>query len=240
MIDSGCSPYVKLFLCGLYAPVCIAGQKRPLFPCRPVCDHVRSSCEHILKRYSVPWPVEFQCANFLAKDTDGAHCTLPDDFGGPTIAPTTTAPNSLGVSKVQQCPDGLIPIIGSQTIACAPLCHQEWQYTEQEKYVVEITITVLATTGFFSTFLTILTFCIATKRFAYPERPVIWVAVCFLLSTVAYFIRIFGGSQFSCSKGGSEAQPHLTMGGEETETENGYCMTEFLFAYYFFQAGCLW
>ena len=46
----------------------------------------------------------------------------------------------------------------------------------------------------FSTLLTVTTFVIDTSRFKYPERPIIFLSVCYFIQSVAYMIRIATGA----------------------------------------------
>ncbi|GAA48931.1 frizzled [Clonorchis sinensis] len=57
LIRIRCSPSLKLFLCSLYFPVC-TGMKKPLPPCRSLCEQNRRDCEPLMRgfRYDVSYP----------------------------------------------------------------------------------------------------------------------------------------------------------------------------------------
>lgn len=51
LVRLNCSPALKLFLCSLYAPPCVADYQQPLKPCRETCEKAKAGCEHFMKRY---------------------------------------------------------------------------------------------------------------------------------------------------------------------------------------------
>ena len=63
LVEAECSPEIALFLCSLYAPVCIENQKA-LPPCRSLCQNARSGCEGLMNRFGYKWPERFECENF--------------------------------------------------------------------------------------------------------------------------------------------------------------------------------
>ncbi len=90
-----------------------------------------------------------------------------------------------------------------------------------------------------STTLTVLTFIIDTSRFKYPERPIIFLAVCYAFYSLAYIIRaIVGPNMISCDK--------VIHHGQTTEfliqegLESTWCIVVFLILYFFGMASCIW
>ena len=63
LVQSECSPHLRFFLCVLFVPVCTV-LKKPLPPCRGLCEEVRSGCEALLNRYGFKWPEQFYCSTF--------------------------------------------------------------------------------------------------------------------------------------------------------------------------------
>jgi len=52
---------------------------------------------------------------------------------------------------------------------------------------------------FLSTLFTLLTFWVEPSRFRYPERPIVFLALCYNLLSVAYIIRgVVGAENLSC------------------------------------------
>ncbi|XP_030622859.1 secreted frizzled-related protein 5 [Chanos chanos] len=56
-----CHPHARIFLCSLFAPVCL---DRFISPCRSLCESVRDSCAPIMSCYGYPWPRILQCDQF--------------------------------------------------------------------------------------------------------------------------------------------------------------------------------
>ncbi|XP_006019705.1 secreted frizzled-related protein 5-like [Alligator sinensis] len=58
-----CHPDARILLCSLLAPVCLDSF---IYPCRSLCEAVRSSCAPIMECYGYPWPEILNCAKFPA------------------------------------------------------------------------------------------------------------------------------------------------------------------------------
>ncbi|KAM9324116.1 secreted frizzled-related protein 5-like [Gastrophryne carolinensis] len=58
-----CHPDARIFLCSLFAPICLEGD-RLIKPCRSLCEAVRGSCAPIMACYGYPWPEILKCDLF--------------------------------------------------------------------------------------------------------------------------------------------------------------------------------
>uniref|UniRef100_A0A8C4N7W1 Secreted frizzled-related protein 5 n=1 Tax=Eptatretus burgeri TaxID=7764 RepID=A0A8C4N7W1_EPTBU len=61
LLTRRCHPDTQLFLCSLFAPVCL---DRPIFPCRSLCEAVRDSCAPVMESFGFPWPEMLRCNRF--------------------------------------------------------------------------------------------------------------------------------------------------------------------------------
>ncbi|XP_071521307.1 secreted frizzled-related protein 5-like isoform X2 [Panulirus ornatus] len=61
LLNLQCHPNTQLFLCSLFTPVCL---ESPIYPCRSLCEAVRSGCESRMQTYSFPWPEMLNCEKF--------------------------------------------------------------------------------------------------------------------------------------------------------------------------------
>ena len=70
LIQFGCSPDLLFFLCSVHVPMCVSlpatSQGSPsantlIGPCRPLCERVKSSCQHILHNFKLDWPAALAC-----------------------------------------------------------------------------------------------------------------------------------------------------------------------------------
>lgn len=62
MVQTVCSADIRLFLCRVYAPQCVAGEVQ--WPCRNFCERAKQGCEPIMNTFGVSWPTELQCDRF--------------------------------------------------------------------------------------------------------------------------------------------------------------------------------
>ena len=82
---SKCHPDVQIFLCSLFAPVCL---EEAIKPCRRTCQAVQKACEPRMKRYNFDWPEFLECSMFPA-DTDlcvGLRHEVVDTGSNPSVS----------------------------------------------------------------------------------------------------------------------------------------------------------
>ncbi|XP_051973343.1 secreted frizzled-related protein 1-like [Xyrauchen texanus] len=65
LVHKACHPVTQVFLCSLFAPVCL---ETPIYPCRWMCEEVRDSCTPIMEAYGFPWPEMLTCDKFPNED----------------------------------------------------------------------------------------------------------------------------------------------------------------------------
>ncbi|XP_072410251.1 secreted frizzled-related protein 1-like isoform X1 [Chiloscyllium punctatum] len=61
LLNKNCHPNTQLFLCSLYAPICL---DRPIYPCRSLCTAVRDACTPVMEFFGFPWPDMLKCDKF--------------------------------------------------------------------------------------------------------------------------------------------------------------------------------
>lgn len=119
---------------------------------------------------------------------------------------------------------------------CVPRCRENVYYTWSNRRFVESWITVWSVLCFISTGLTVLTFVIDTSRFKYPERPIIFLSLCYNLYSIGYIVRAIAGTEkIICDK----TKQHVVMSGMNIADHVG-CSVVFLLLYYFGMASALW
>ena len=85
--------------------------------------------------------------------------------------------------------------------------------------------------------MTCLTFIINPSRVEYPERPIVYLAFCYLLISVGYLLRVVAGHEkLSCDAEVAGGQLHAVLPGEGQPL----CLFNFLFTYFFWMAASLW
>lgn len=65
LVHKNCHPGTQVFLCSLFAPVCL---ERPIYPCRWLCEAVRDGCIPIMEAFGFPWPEMLTCDKFPQDD----------------------------------------------------------------------------------------------------------------------------------------------------------------------------
>ncbi|XP_038600087.1 secreted frizzled-related protein 5 [Tachyglossus aculeatus] len=61
LLAKRCHADTQVFLCSLFAPVCL---DRPIYPCRSLCESVRDACSPLMEAYGFPWPDMLHCHRF--------------------------------------------------------------------------------------------------------------------------------------------------------------------------------
>uniref|UniRef100_H3B9V4 Frizzled-5 n=2 Tax=Latimeria chalumnae TaxID=7897 RepID=H3B9V4_LATCH len=61
LVEIQCSPDLRFFLCSMYTPICLSDYKKPLPPCRSVCERARAGCSPLMRQYGFAWPERMYC-----------------------------------------------------------------------------------------------------------------------------------------------------------------------------------
>uniref|UniRef100_A0A8C9USR2 Frizzled class receptor 9 n=1 Tax=Spermophilus dauricus TaxID=99837 RepID=A0A8C9USR2_SPEDA len=121
--------------------------------------------------------------------------------------------------------------------SCAPRCGPgvEVFWSRRDKDFALVWMAVWSALCFFSTAFTVLTFLLEPHRFQYPERPIIFLSMCYNVYSLAFLIRTVAGAQsVSCDQ---EAGALYVI---QEGLENTGCTLVFLLLYYFGMASSLW
>ncbi|KAM8735675.1 uncharacterized protein AB9X84_024043 [Acanthopagrus schlegelii] len=62
IVQAVCSVDIRLFVCMVYAPRCVAGEVQR--PCKSFCQRAKTGCEELTNRFGVSWPNELLCDSF--------------------------------------------------------------------------------------------------------------------------------------------------------------------------------
>ena len=105
----------------------------------------------------------------------------------------------------------------------------EWQQTFTYYWLMIWTILCM-----FSSLCTTFSYLIEPDRFKYPEKPIIYLSICYLFVSFGYLLRyIFGQEQMNCTYG-------LENNSLDNKTTNLPCILTFIFIYYFGMASSVW
>ncbi|XP_005398377.2 PREDICTED: frizzled-8 [Chinchilla lanigera] len=87
LVEIQCSPDLKFFLCSMYTPICLEDYKKPLPPCRAVCERAKAGCAPLMRQYGFAWPDRMRCDRLPEQ---GSPDTLCMDYN--RSDPATAAP----------------------------------------------------------------------------------------------------------------------------------------------------
>ncbi|KAK0151222.1 Frizzled-6 [Merluccius polli] len=230
LVNLRCSPDVHHFLCQAFVPACTGGTT-VLRPCRERCEAVLADCSKDIATFGVAWPPELQCDRLET-------CIFPDGSAVPqtTAKSATSAKRDLGF----WCPLQLKtkPGQGSSFLGaadCAPPC-QNMYFKPHEVEFAKSFIGVCSIVCLAATLFTFLTFLIDVKRFRYPERPIIFYAVCYSLVSLIYFVGFLLGDAAACSAATQPGAVDTVVLGSQSKG----CSLLFMLLYFFSTAGMIW
>ncbi|XP_030577316.1 frizzled-3a isoform X2 [Archocentrus centrarchus] len=210
MVNLQCSAELRMFLCALYAPVCTE-YGRITLPCRRLCLQAKSDCYKLMDMFGVSWPEEMDCNRF--PDCDEPYPRPVDLLSS---SDTTESPISVQRDYGFWCPRELKinPELGYSFMGvrdCSPPCP--------------------------NMYFTFLTFLIDVSRFRYPERPIIFYAVCYMMVSLVFFLGFLLEDKVSCNA----ASPGRFRASTVTQgSHNKACTLLFMVLYFFTMAGSVW
>ncbi|KAK6171519.1 hypothetical protein SNE40_019693 [Patella caerulea] len=233
--------------------------------CKSMCLEVKSKCEPILQRFDFPWPKILSCDKLPEKSDpkdklcmEAPNVTEEPDYNAGTNSNkweinedwwkfnnelsdrATTTPSKPKKNKkknAKKCPERFVHVDTIQgNNSCAPRCDIDVYFRKVDKNFAETWMIVWASLCCLSTTITVLTFVIDTTRFKYPERPIIFLSMCYAIYSVAYIIRAVTGPQvISCDKDSEDNKFLIQEGLEST-----WCIIVFLILYFFGMASSIW
>lgn len=120
--------------------------------------------------------------------------------------------------------------VGNKVVKdCGVPCDAFWSEDQMRK--ARILVASWSVLCAISCLFTSLTFAIDTHRFRYPERPIIFLSLCYLMVSVSYLIGYLSGNNVACNK-----QNLITQGTDDNE----WCTVLFMVSYFFSTASSVW
>ena len=130
----------------------------------------------------------------------------------------------------------------SSSLNCASPCYSPF-FSDHDQDFTELWLAIWYVLCCLSTFITFFTFLLNTRRFQYPERPIMFLSLCYLLLSLGYLLRVgVGHQEVSCQRQrlgstlsqenrliGRQKEPHWGDGGSDPLL----CATVFALTYFF-------
>ncbi len=116
-------------------------------------------------------------------------------------------------------------------------------FSQEEKQFSKIWIGTWSVVCAISCLFTVLTFMLNMSRFRYPERPIIFLSVCYLIVSVIYVLGFLSGDQVACRKPfppPSDKFRLQTVSTISQGTKGPICTIMFIGLYFFSMASSLW
>ncbi|XP_021332312.1 frizzled-9 [Danio rerio] len=250
LVKYGCDIHLQFFLCSLYVPMCAEQVSASIPACRPMCEQARQRCSPIMEQFSFSWPDSLDCSKLPTNNDPNALCieapendTQPETKKGEGMLPvpprsrqpTTVSGRISSISQSCENPEKFQYVDKSES--CAPRCTPtvDVYWSRQDKDFAFIWMVVWSTLCFVSTAFTVLTFLLDPQRFQYPERPIIFLSMCYNIYSVAFIIRsVAGAENIACDRENGEL--YIIREGLESTG----CTIVFLILYYFGMASSIW
>ncbi|XP_043988827.1 frizzled-5 isoform X1 [Gambusia affinis] len=251
-----CSPDLLFFLCSMYTPICLPDYRKPLPPCRSVCERAKRGCSPLMSQYGFEWPERMSCEQ-LPQLGDETLCMDQNSNETTTLAPSfpkstpkvrTRPPSPPQCDRECRCRDPLVPIKRESHALygrvqtgplpnCAQPCHLPY-FSADERAFTSFWVGLWSVLCFMSTLTTVATFLIDMKRFKYPERPIIFLAACYLFVSLGFIIRLVAGHErVACGYSGlGGSQLHILY----DASGPALCTLVFLLVYFFGMASSIW
>lgn len=127
----------------------------------------------------------------------------------------------------------------NRTERCALRCGRHDAFSYNDKEFSDVWMAIWSILCFSSTLFTVLTFLIDSQRIRYPEQPIIFLAMCYNIYSIAYIVRLVAGRQnISCDVHREMRREYSIL--IQEGLENTDCAIVFLLLYFFGTASALW
>ena len=251
----------------MYTPICMESYTRPLPACRSVCERAKLGCLPVMQKYGFEWPQRMSCSHL--PEYGGTELCMDAQAQDPRTAGTSQTRSDIShsggasqtspVSRSHQCNNKLVQLLPGDNLYnrsvawadvdnCAAPCNSPF-FTSEDRQFTELWISVWSILCCLSTSLTFSTFLMDPARFHYPERPIMFLSLCYLLVSVGFLIRVTVGHEgISCQLQRPTAPPNydnklisrLFMPASGLGESGVLCTSVFVLIYFFYMASSVW
>uniref|UniRef100_A0A915B250 Frizzled-1 n=1 Tax=Parascaris univalens TaxID=6257 RepID=A0A915B250_PARUN len=241
LVKVKCSEDLKFFLCTIYAPVCtVLG--RPIPPCRHLCLSAKLGCENLMNKFGFKWPPPLACELF---PTDGM-CVGENRTDTSTEAPHAH-PRATMFTQME-CPHTMqvlskskysLRVANTTLEQCSLPCSADnlvpMFFDSRIRRYLRFWTGAWAVACCASSLFTVLTFLIDMGRFAYPVRPIFYLAICYLFISFVYMLGLVAEDKISCAAVSASNTPLVSQG-----MHSFPCTVVAVIHYYFSVASSVW
>lgn len=258
LVKINCSADLQFFLCTVFVPICTI-LDHPIPPCRSLCLSAKSGCDEIMLRFGFHWPESLNCDNYPDDTVAEKLCVSVNRSAVPPTTPSTDITvNSHPITKYKTpygrdfgfvCPEQFkVPDVLEYSFRvgekveknCGAPCQMMF-FNENKRQFSKVWIGTWALLCAASCLFTVCTFLIDTDRFRYPERPIIFLSVCYLMVAAAYVVGFVAGDTIACQEPyPSRAHGTITVSTITQGTKYELCTILFMVLYFFSMASSIW
>ncbi|XP_063723039.1 frizzled-2-like [Symsagittifera roscoffensis] len=254
-------------------------------PCKELCQQVQFGCEASMNAYGFNWPYDCNIFPSSPFDENGAvknaknMCVPPMDMehsgpagvdesktggtgGGGSAGGSNKQPVDDGSKSENEdfkCPNRLktkkdlgYVFLGAKD--CSAPC-KEVLFSSKDYDIARYWIGGWSFVCFISSLFTFATYLVDRRRFKYPERPIMFMAFCYVFISFTFFIGFFGQKSISCSADHLAQSPSITSSNSGSGRNsappsaeivsqglksNVLCALSFFLLYYCLMASSLW
>lgn len=258
LVKVNCSPDLQFFLCSVFAPVCTI-LDHPLPPCRSLCVSAKEGCEGIMKKFGFHWPDSLNCDTYPDNTVSEELCVGENKLSVPPSTQSSSASthnqrtNQFDVPPRGKnfgfvCPEQFkVPAVLEYNFKvgdkveknCGAPC-QLMFFNEGKRQFSRIWVGIWAILCSVSCLFTVCTFSIDTDRFRYPERPIIFLSVCYFMVAFAYLVGFLVGDTIACREPFPSKHGNVTVSTITQGTKYELCTILFMILYFFSMASSIW
>ncbi|ESO07207.1 hypothetical protein HELRODRAFT_191092 [Helobdella robusta] len=263
LIQSRCSQYIQIFLCSVFVPVCTQ-LETALPPCRSLCLNSKLDCESVMKAAGYGWPEELDCKKFpddnvnvLCVSVNGSEKDSSKEGrknkNWPNKGSRGGNDGARQGPKELYCPtfmradsksDYRLFIGDSVMKSCGMPCGVKGDMfsLSDKRKLVRLIICIVACICLLSSLFTFLTFLVDTRRFRYPERPIVFISACYCVIAIAYIVAYALDNKISCSEFVEHFDDDISFQSEliTQGTKREGCTIIFVMLYFSTLASCIW
>ncbi|XP_029959333.1 frizzled-1 [Salarias fasciatus] len=241
LVKVQCSPDLKFFLCSMYAPVCTV-LEQALPPCRSLCERARQGCEALMNKFGFQWPDSLACESFPVHGAGelcvGQNMSDRSEPDGPDLRYPTARTHADSGGHFR-CPASLqVPpylnyrFLGQEN--CGAPCAAMY-FSPEERRFSRVWIGIWSVLCCASSLFTVLTYLVDTRRFSYPERPIVFLSGCYSMVSLAYIAGFLLEDRVACNDGFDGGVRTVVQG-----TKKEGCTVLFMMLYFFGMASSVW
>ncbi|XP_018495728.2 frizzled-2 [Galendromus occidentalis] len=257
LVQLQCSQELRVFLCSIYTPICMDDFHGRVPPCRTLCERVRVGCSPLMQSLGFVWPERLNCEpfpnygdpeNMCMDPKEGEPPKKPEpgvtitDVLSPALPPLPPSNSGNGTCPCY-CPPPMVntlapsfkkSFVREKLPGCAQPCRNMY-FSKDDQLFTYYWLLVWSVVCLISSSTTILSCMIDSSRFPYPERPVIYISMCYFFISLGYLLGTYlGNEQLACD--GSLIRYSILS----NLVNSVPCLVVFSLTYYFIIVSSLW